>query len=782
MRGDTTETSNLDRILQQIQIQNSNPSSFPPSDMSTRTDIGLLQPQKKTLPWWNFSNLPVWETTLPGTPKQAAYHLTELAKDVSPVVGPYRSAVRSGIETERAKGLLQEGKYIEAISPTIWSGLESLDASFSALPVLGAAATLPIDLARTAKNTLFSSPAQKAVSEVSQEALPGQQWLKQLEGRGVKKDELEWTGLLNFLKEKKGNIPKSEVDDFIEANKIDVREVQYKKGVVTDEQDLAIRASVADEMDLLVQNDEGLYNMRDEILPLIRGYRSNEMLTGDLARLDEYFENYTMGGQHGSYTDDFYEEIKGQWNLDDTTKHPQSHLQLPGGDNYKELLLTLPSKNRNTVKRYEELMDISARRNLTDAESEEMVAIERQQFGGESGILGPSKDFISGHFDEPNIIAHVRFNERITPEGESMLFIEEMQSDWAHAGLERGFEDTGLKGYLNSLSPKNREIVERMLRKGRENPEVLTSGVFDKDWQTLSKTQPELEHNIIHDTVDNSPDIRGGIPRAPFVTDTHQWTNLGLKRMIKYAADNGFDSIAWTTGKQQGERYHRLKSVGSINFKKKGDKWDVRAFEGTDDAARMNIEDISIADGKREFTEAELRKTFGDGVADEIIADTERLSDKWDDPTVSAAILNIQEKFGNVEVGGEYGKFIYDKVMTEQAKKIGKKHGAKVEQTNLHEVELRPVIGDHSRWKIMDQEDEYFVDPATNQIMSYSSKEQATDVIDKAQKGVKVWTMKLTDKLMKAAKEGLPYYALVPPGLLAAGAQREQRERQSLLE
>ena len=36
-------------------------------------------------------------------------------------------------------------------------------------------------------------------------------------------------------------------------------------------------------------------------------------------------------------------------------------------------------------------------------------------------------------------------------------------------------------------------------------------------------------------------------------------------------------------------------------------------------------------------------------------------------------ILNIPDNFGQIEVGGEYGKFIYDKVMTEQAKKIGKK-------------------------------------------------------------------------------------------------------------
>ena len=43
------------------------------------------------------------------------------------------------------------------------------------------------------------------------------------------------------------------------------------------------------------------------------------------------------------------------------------------------------------------------------------------------------KQFKSGHYDEPNILAHVRFNER-TVNGERVLFIEEIQSDWAQKG------------------------------------------------------------------------------------------------------------------------------------------------------------------------------------------------------------------------------------------------------------------------------------------------------------------------------------------------------------
>jgi hypothetical protein len=42
--------------------------------------------------------------------------------------------------------------------------------------------------------------------------------------------------------------------------------------------------------------------------------------------------------------------------------------------------------------------------------------------------------FQSAHFDQPNILAHVRFNERTDAEGKRVLFIEEIQSDWAQKG------------------------------------------------------------------------------------------------------------------------------------------------------------------------------------------------------------------------------------------------------------------------------------------------------------------------------------------------------------
>jgi hypothetical protein len=63
------------------------------------------------------------------------------------------------------------------------------------------------------------------------------------------------------------------------------------------------------------------------------------------------------------------------------------------------------------------------------------------------------------------------------------------------------------------------------------------------------------------------------VPLAPWVGKTESWVGLVFKRLIRYAADNGFEGIAWTTGKQQVDRYpglaqqvHRIEWVDTSNY------------------------------------------------------------------------------------------------------------------------------------------------------------------------------------------------------------------------
>ena len=68
-----------------------------------------------------------------------------------------------------------------------------------------------------------------------------------------------------------------------------------------------------------------------------------------------------------------------------------------------------------------------------------------------------NSNFRSSHFDEPNILAHVRFDER-TVNGERVLFIEEFQSDFSQSLKKKEDE-------FKKLLKENPEKVLDMFKK-----------------------------------------------------------------------------------------------------------------------------------------------------------------------------------------------------------------------------------------------------------------------------------------------------------------------------
>lgn len=58
------------------------------------------------------------------------------------------------------------------------------------------------------------------------------------------------------------------------------------------------------------------------------------------------------------------------------------------------------------------------------------------------------------------------------------------------------------------------------------------------------------------------------VPDAPFKTT---WHELAFKRIIKEAVENGYESIAWTTAKQQEKRYSLTKSLKELSYKQNSD-------------------------------------------------------------------------------------------------------------------------------------------------------------------------------------------------------------------
>lgn len=269
-----------------------------------------------------------------------------------------------------------------------------------------------------------------------------------------------------------------------------------------------------------------------------------------------------------------------------------------GGENYRELLLTVPGD------RYRE-------------------------------------DFVSGHWQEPNVVAHVRFNDRTTPEGERVLFLEEIQSDWAQEGRKEGFKEIYSGGEWKVLWEDGSE-VDRTRRYGSEE-EALEAA---EEWtqQTGDKAVAEIA----------SPKFK--VKPEPFVRNTEQWTSLALKRMMKYAADHGYDRIAWTPGSVQAERYNLSHHIDEVHL------------SGSNLVARnKNGEDVINTTG---VTNETLKDFIGEELAEKLLAQPARGT--------------LRSLYGtDTQVGGEGMKAFYDKIIPGVANKIGKKHGAKTEAITI---------------------------------------------------------------------------------------------------
>lgn len=244
--------------------------------------------------------------------------------------------------------------------------------------------------------------------------------------------------------------------------------------------------------------------------------------------------------------------------------------RLPGGEDYRELLLTLP-QNKGTY-------------------------------------AGP-------HFDQDNIVAHVRFDTREGPNGEKVLFIQEIQSDWGQQGKKKGFGD------------------------------------------------------------------KTGVPPAPFVTNTKDWTALAIKRVLRYAAENGFGSIALPTGQEQADRYSLSKHIGKLRYE--GQMLRAYAPNGAGVWSQVVAED-KIAD------------FVGDETAKKLLAqpDTNVVNDKQE------SSYAIRELSGlDLEVGGEGMKVYYDRIVPQVVNDIMKKLGVeqRAEMTGIntsprHVIRMTPEL------------------------------------------------------------------------------------------
>jgi hypothetical protein len=486
----------------------------------------------------------------------------------------------------------------------------------------------------------------------------------------VKKEELQFTGLEDFLRDKP-NVTKQEVQDFLANNRVDVKEVtlggkepfdrnrlnqlesEFKSLKEHPIDDPAFGEEKYNELIRLMNirdqsTTTSLYDAADQAMR--SGQRAQSQ--GNKITAEKYFREAELLNTRAEKLD-----LEGQ-GMASPPRYEK--YQLAGGDNYREILLTLPQKSKalpegfnvdaysvNGITKYG-VYDANGQRYGSGATKEEAL----QRFSD----LHQDKPYQSSHFDQPNILAHMRVNDRVDADGKKMLLVEEIQSDWHQAGREKGYQNkSGIYG--EKVTPEEYKRGVELQNQQRNQSEPLTPS-----------EQAELRDIM---TRHEASIVGARVPDAPF-KDT--WYQLALKRLTKYAADNGYERIGLTTGKQQAERFDLSKQVDEIAVpmvNSDGSR-SVRIDPTSGTSIKLMVDDKGVVTGygagSTQFSGKKLSEVIGKDIADKVM--------KADADTKFTGL--------DLSVGGEGMKKYYDEIYPKFLDKYGKKYGAKVGETSIN--------------------------------------------------------------------------------------------------
>lgn len=402
---------------------------------------------------------------------------------------------------------------------------------------------------------VFFSGAAQALRNHPQQKGPATQWLNMLKpGRlpGAKEEELEWSGVREWLQGLEGTmVDKDDLVAFLENNGIEVEEVvlgELPDGlgdwVVEPQQRPFRRLSLGGWSTAGGATDQILWQVRNPTT-------------------DQTYYNFTSEQSARDYARSAYVNEAGtRWNRWTSDPH---------NEGYRELMLRMPPGVKNNP--------------TSTAET---------------------------HWKERGVVAHVRFMPKKNAAGRDVIYLEEVQSDWHQQGRKNGYDgqarDPAVVARLEAaVAAKEHELVEmdeaisRYVKAqfGRELSGSAAAGWLDEHAEGLSEEYDDLRQDLewgfyrggrnestlgdeatltreelqaqlenLKKVINDSRRLlnaqgelefqlaelltqRSGanfVPNAPFKKG---WPELVLKRMVRWAVDNGYEEIAWIKGDEQ---------------------------------------------------------------------------------------------------------------------------------------------------------------------------------------------------------------------------------------
>ncbi len=526
----------------------------------------------------------------------------------------------------------------------------------------------------------FYSKLDRAIESKVGGKVTRDQLLATLRGAGVKEEEIEW-GRFDELFDGRSTVTKEQVLEHVAERGARVEERVFGEPAADAERVLEL-GRVRTEASLAFERAMEDLDLSEQDLRQV-------LLSPHTPTSKKFFAEHpeleAVGRRYYEADRDYWVQRQKSERESPDTATTYKTLSLPGGGNYRELVIKLP-------------------------------------VGRDS-----SKIYTGAHFGGDNVLAHVRFDERAGAGGEKILHVAEIQSDWHQQGRKRGYRKDTV--YDKKAAEVEREIsdlwdqtiaeeqlskefaaaqwdnkIAPLIRRGNYVEAAREAAPFSMEGEKLAKfdaklkelasvqewevfnasdgrrvaivgseqeaieyigAHPEMrdldyDHNI-------SKDPEFAVENAPF---KKTWHELAFKRLLTWAVENGYDELSWDTGKTQNDRYSLEHNVKAIN-------WETaetgnlavtitpRTYEGGVHVVVSPDGKVLQADGGATASEW-VGKEFSDVVGQEVA-----------DRILSQPKGKVEGE--GLRVGGSGMRGFYDQMLPAFANKYLKKWGGKVE-------------------------------------------------------------------------------------------------------
>jgi hypothetical protein len=248
---------------------------------------------------------------------------------------------------------------------------------------------------------------------------------------------------------------------------------------------------------------------------------------------------------------------------------------------------------------------------------------------------------VSNHFGgDENILASLRMKDRKDSEGDNVLHLEELQSDWGQNARKYGLKD-------------NERIAQARMRWLKAKDATREAEQSEDAYKIMDAEKERAEASKAFIAATNS------VENAPYIGKTDDWVDLGLKRALLEAAKGGqsgeYHKLAWSPGDVQADRYDLSKHIDDIGHKNNGD--------GTYDLVARG-KNGSIVHKNLNISEDRLEDHVGKEIAQKII------SGEGDTTGGDWRYLSGLD----LKVGGEGMRKFYDQMLPKRLLKLARMH------------------------------------------------------------------------------------------------------------